>query len=260
MRTTTGLFVGALLSAVSLFTVSGTAAAAPATAETPGNPTVGALFIGDGVTPTALGHWCTGTVINTPKRDIVLTAAHCVSYHGVHTNVDMFIPGYSVHNSNKEPYGKWPVKSVHVDPKWGIVKQNPDHDVALLVIDKNGGRNVQDVVGAQDYRLNAPIGGTINTIGYPHADDFPLLCTNTASTQTDSGHADSYKVDCGKQFGDGVSGSALLADFDSGTGHGTVVAEVGGYHEGGNSDETYIYGHRLDNDFAAFLSNTLAGA
>ena len=76
-----------------------------------GTPAVGALFQ---VTSGGLGrHFCTATVVASPVKDLVITAAHCV--YGQQPGQIAFVPGY---RNGSHPYGTWIVRQIVVDPGW----------------------------------------------------------------------------------------------------------------------------------------------
>src|SRR5207244_10996358 len=82
-----------------------------------GTPAVGALFQ---VTPGGLGrHFCTATVVASPVKNLVITAAHCVS--GQRPGDLAFVPGYR-HGSR--PYGTWAVRRIVVASGWAG-RRNP---------------------------------------------------------------------------------------------------------------------------------------
>ncbi|HEX4789777.1 MAG TPA: trypsin-like serine protease, partial [Actinospica sp.] len=59
-----------------------------------GVPEVGALFGTSDGSIEGQGHYCTGSVVNSPEGDVVVTAAHCVyDSSGVYTDI-AFVPGY----------------------------------------------------------------------------------------------------------------------------------------------------------------------
>src|SRR6266566_4613223 len=66
----------------------------------PGTPAVGALFEG---AATAASHFCTASVVHSPKRDLVITAAHCLA-NSSHPDPIMFVPGF---RDGRAPYGVW---------------------------------------------------------------------------------------------------------------------------------------------------------
>jgi hypothetical protein len=108
-------------------------------------PAVGALFH---VTPAGLGtHFCTASVVDSPHRDLVITAAHCI---GDKTPGEIaFVPGY---HDGVDPYGVWFVSRVVMDAQWRR-SHNPDHDVAFLVMQQqDGSTGVQALTGGERLR------------------------------------------------------------------------------------------------------------
>ena len=74
---------------------------------------VGALFEHD-----ANGnHFCTASVVASPGRDLLITAAHCISggNSGGYRQDIVFIPGY---RDGQEPYGVWIPAHLLVAPQW----------------------------------------------------------------------------------------------------------------------------------------------
>lgn len=172
-------------------------------------------------------HGCSASVIASPSRDLVITAAHCIQGNGAGIQ---FAPGY---NDGQTPYGVWSVSRVYVDPSW-VVDQDPQHDYAVLKMSPNlmGGQQVpvQNVSGANNLGF-APRPGTLVTVaGYPTGiNDNPITCTNT--TQFQSGYP---AFNCHGYY-DGTSGSPFLSRFGRVQ---VVVGLVGGLHQGGCHEYT----------------------
>lgn len=197
--------VAATLSALALGVVSQSAfAALPASSAprgevTAATPRVGVLIDASGE------HWCTASVVHSPRGDLALTAAHCVDDSDTY-----FVPGY---DNGRRPYGTWQVVALHIDD---------EADVAFLVLD----RPVEPVTGA--YSLANGGTGEVRMIGYPDTLDQPVTCTNSTVT-LDVGN----RIEC-TDFSDGTSGSPWLTPDDE------VVGIIGGYEEGGlTADVSY---------------------
>lgn len=219
---------------------------APSASSTPTQPvpSIGKLFTHANV----FGFDCTGTVLDTPKHDIVLTAKHCTAGIGKWA-LAYFAPGYDGSAKNSEPYGKWKVKGAYDGPG----------DLEVLVMDRQNGKNIQDVVGGQSYRINVPIGGHVSIIGYPSdGHDRPYYCGADATVHVWKGHPNEWQTNCGKNFNTGVSGSPYMIDYDTRTHRGTVVAALGGDNEGGiGPGEELSLGDPLTSNFDAFLQDVL---
>ena len=186
-----------------------------------GTSAVGALFT---VTSGGSlgGHFCSASVVDSPARDLVVTAAHCVSASGQFA----FVPGY---DNGRTPYGVWRVTRVIVDPSW-ISSANPNADVAFLVVTGQDGARIQDVTGGERLGIGQAAGQDVRVIGYPQLSNAPISCDNLAR-----GFSPTQLVfDCGG-YTDGTSGGPFLEDVNPVTGLGTVIGVIGGYEEGGDT-------------------------
>lgn len=185
---------------------------------------VGAVFGGAGEGR----HFCTGSVVDSPHRNLVITAAHCVhggAGSGYRAGL-AFAPGF---RGGTAPAGMWQVRSVLVPPSWS---QSSDisADVAFLVLEPLAGRNVEDVVGGN------PIGtgggaGPVRLVGYPSTADSPVSCAGTAQQLEDG----QLRVYC-PGMAPGTSGGPWLAG-PAAPGAGSVVGVIGGYASGGTSPD-----------------------
>lgn len=171
-------------------------------------------------------HFCSASVVHSRTRDLVLTAAHCVS--GTGTGL-IFVPGY---RNGRAPEGAWQVTAAYTDRAWRK-HQNPRDDFAILRVDKHSGHGIEHrtgglLVGSRPHR-----GVTLHVRGYlAGANDRELHCT-AASRRGRSGYP---AVNC-RGFGDGTSGGAWLHKR-----HDTryLVGITGGRHQGGCSpDRSY---------------------
>lgn len=165
--------------ALAVALLPGTAAAAtPKSAVTSPRPEIGALSEGN---PSK--HGCSASIVESPKGNIVATAAHCV--YG-RRNV-FFTPGY---HDGQAPYGTWRAVATYVDERW---KTNNDingagspYDFAFLVLESHNGRNVAEVTGsALRLKIDAPLPAAMTVVGYPSDtntyQDKPYACDSTSS-------------------------------------------------------------------------------
>ncbi|MFD9595507.1 trypsin-like serine peptidase [Kitasatospora sp. NPDC059973] len=190
------------------------------------NGLVGAVF-----TRNADGdHFCTASVVDSAGLNLIVTAAHCVWDPKLGQRGDLvFVPGY---RDGETPSGVWPLLAVTVDQAWKD-GADPDVDVAFAVVQPQGGRQVQQVLGANRLGVDRGHRLPVKVTGYPGASDVPITCSNTTSEQSPS----QLRIDCPDWTG-GTSGSPWVTDFDPDTRTGTVVGVIGGYQEGGNSPDT----------------------
>jgi V8-like Glu-specific endopeptidase len=181
-----------------------------------GTATVGPIFR-DGL---AQDHECTASVIASPARDLVLTAAHCVIGTAAGYR---FVPGY---DAGRAPYGVWTVTHVYLDPAW-VRSQDPQHDYAILQVASRHAVRIQDVTGA-NVLGQAPRSGTrITDVAYNAGiDDQPVRCAT--STYWTAGYP---TFNC-HGFVGGSSGSPWLTTVP-GTHVHVVRGVIGGLHQGG---------------------------
>jgi V8-like Glu-specific endopeptidase len=200
------------------------AAATPRAQPFSGVGAVGALFI-LGPHNTLRNHFCSGSVVNSPGGDLVITAAHCLD--GRATRRIAFVPGY---NAGRQPYGVWPVRTMLRDGKW-VSGSASDHDIAFLLVGRAGARkSLQSMTGAEG--LGEPSDNQrVLTIGYPDRQPRPVGCVNVIK----DGHGGPVQFDC-DGYTTGTSGGPLIAAFNPLTGLGVVVGVIGGYQQGGNSN------------------------
>ncbi|WP_330289194.1 serine protease [Streptomyces sp. NBC_00576] len=190
---------------------------AAARAVPPRSARVGALFGGD----LEGGHFCTASVVRSGGRDLILTAAHCLSGDG-DTDV-VFAPGY---RDGRAPYGLWRVTKTFVPGAWGD-RSDEDSDFAFAVVASKGGRDLEDAVGANVFVSGRATGaGSVVVTGYPNVLDIPLTCTNRATVQSRT----QQRIEC-PGFTDGTSGSPWV------DAEGDVVGVLGGFEQGGSTDD-----------------------
>jgi V8-like Glu-specific endopeptidase len=187
-----------------------------------GTQAVGALFT---VSSGRLGkHFCTATVVDSPVRDLVITAAHCVS--GMAPGAIAFVPGY---HDRQAPYGIWDTTQVITDRAWRA-SARPDDDVAFLVVVSQSGSSerIQDVTGGEKLGTGWPARVLVRVIGYPDTTSRPVTCQG----RTKPFGAHEMEFDCGG-YTAGTSGGPFLGKIRAATGQGIVVGVIGGYEQGG---------------------------
>ncbi|MET9613996.1 trypsin-like serine peptidase [Kitasatospora indigofera] len=208
---------------------------APADAE---SAKVGALFNG----PVAAGrHFCTASVVHSPTKNLLLTAAHCLSSSG---NVT-FAPGY---RDGTAPYGSWQVTAVHTTTGWDQ-HRDEDEDFAILEVAADQGRQIEDVVGAHPLGTGESFTAQVRLFGYPNAGETPLTCVNATSKE------DTYQraIDCPAYTG-GTSGGPWIS-----TATGAVIGLIGGHQEGGDTPDT-SYSALFDHTITALYATAVAAA
>jgi V8-like Glu-specific endopeptidase len=171
-------------------------------------------------------------VVDSPGRDLVVTAAHCVVTPGSGRAKAglVFVPGY---HDGAAPYGRWSVRQVTADVQWSV-HANQDFDVAFLTVAPDGaGRRLQDVVGSEAIGFNTTRTAPAVAVGYPRHTDRPVYCTSRLRRFT----ATQTVFDCTGLPG-GTSGGPLLTGTGrGGSGRGTLVGVIGGYQQGGDTPD-----------------------
>ncbi|MFF2038950.1 trypsin-like serine peptidase [Kitasatospora sp. NPDC058170] len=196
------------------------AATAEVAAQSPSGDRVGTLSIRTAQGPRA----CTASVVHSPRRNLLVTAAHCVQSRRIGLLDGLvFTPGY---RNGYSPYGSWPVQSITVDPRWAE-DDDPEYDVAFVTVRPAGGREVEDAVGGNTLGTGEGFGLAVSVTGYPNERDEPITCAARTSSQSPT----QERFDCGG-YTDGTSGSPWI------TQGGTVIGVIGGYQEGGETPDT----------------------
>ncbi|MFI5616485.1 trypsin-like serine peptidase [Streptomyces sp. NPDC051567] len=204
-------------------------------------PTVGVLMANG-------EHWCTASVVDSPKGNVVATAAHCVAPAGEDGNPGevahdglaigelSFVPAFSGEGSGARPLGAWKVRSIHVDDRW--TKWGEDTaDFAFLTVDPDArGRTVEEVVGRGESPAPAWTSGyerDVTVVGYPESERNPKNKPVSCTTQTrhDTDEPDMLYISCAG-FWTGTSGSPWIADRGGPGRPGQLI----GVLSGGNTD------------------------
>jgi Trypsin-like peptidase domain len=203
------------------------------TVHFPGLPQVGALFGEADYTGTGAAHFCTGTVIDSPRGDLVLTAAHCVwdASTGTARSGITFAPGYD-NRPDALLGGVWNVEKIDVAPGYAA-HEDPEQDYALLVIAPRHGVEIQRVTGG--LRLTAArLPEQVSVVGYNDLEydtdgNTPIVCAATAFEESDAGEPWA-RFNC-PNYQDGTSGGPWI------TRGGAVMGVIGGYLQGGDSPD-----------------------
>lgn len=201
-------------------------AAGPAAIPNPvhfnGVPTVGALFFTTG----SRAHFCTASVVDSFRGDIILTAAHCV-YGGSYATNIAYVPEW---HDGVSPYGEWPVTSITVASGW-ITSANQNLDFAFLTVAPKSGpfRPIQGATGGLRLGANVGYSHDMYVIGYNNTDTGPIGCATT-STEFEANQMQFYCND----YWDGTSGGPWILNFNPVTGSGVLFGDIGGYEQGGN--------------------------
>ncbi|MFD9358736.1 hypothetical protein [Streptomyces sp. NPDC060031] len=229
-----------------------------------GIPVVGRMFVMKG----GGAYFCTASVVASPGRDLVLSAAHCLL--GTDSRQVAFVPQYT--SENPQPYGMFPVlrntagkSKVWIDPRYRSLgaDRGATLDVAFAQVGPDAdGFPVEDVVGGNRLVTGAAYAHPkVSLIGYPASAARPRLCVNktTKFTSADPGIPGSFlRIDCTGYPG-GTSGGPFLTNYDARTETGDVVGVIGGWKTGGNTADT-SYSSYFGADIRQLYRSAVAGA
>jgi V8-like Glu-specific endopeptidase len=241
---------GAVLTAAVLTTtlpMASPGATMPNATTFAGTPAVGALF---NYGPKGIGgHFCTGSVVNALRANLVITAAHCVSGH---LGPMVFIPGY---RDGYTPHGVWLVARVLVDKSWQSSESQND-DFAFLVVKRigNGDDALARLTGGEEIGVNQPDPRLVRAVGYPDGEQAPIHCENRVFDFTPN----QLEFDCGGYVG-GTSGGPFITGVNPRTGTGTVVGVIGGYQYGGDTPQI-SYAAKFSRNLASLYALALETA
>ncbi|MFF4743337.1 trypsin-like serine peptidase [Streptomyces sp. NPDC001268] len=175
-------------------------------------------------------HWCTASVVDSPRGNVVATAAHCVFEYGTYAGDFSFAPGFRGGGRGTSPQGTWKVAAIQVDDRW---RKDGDeaYDYAFLTLEPDArGRQVQDVVGAARPEWASGPERRVTVVGYPNADHNPagrpIACTTDARHDADQ-PPEMLRIECAG-FWDGTSGSPWLADYVGPSRPGRVIGVLSG--------------------------------
>jgi hypothetical protein len=131
-----------------------------------------------------LAGYCSGTAINSPTRQLVLTAGHCVNSGredgkaSVWSNYLQFVPAY---NGGVAPFGSFVARRSDVRaPQQWTNHGNPDFDMgAFLTLPNSEGVNVADAVGGgATIVTDLTRHQTFQTFGYPGETKYMQKCSS----------------------------------------------------------------------------------
>ncbi|MFL6057100.1 MAG: trypsin-like serine peptidase [Actinoallomurus sp.] len=201
-----------------------------------GVPSVGVLFF---TSRRARDHFCTASVVRSARRNLLLTAGHCLYRYDrdprrAHYRSHLaFVPRYE---RARAPYGVWTAKHLYVPEGWAR-RGDVDLDFGFATLRPNrAGRDIAAVTGDNPLAPNVRLPRAVHVIGYPAvrhvAADRPVFCDTVARRRFRWQNT----FACGGFYG-GTSGSPWLWRYDPARRQGRVIGVVGGYHAGGWSHE-----------------------
>lgn len=201
----------------------------------PPSPAVGAIFLGGADT-----HTCTGAVVRSQSKNLVLTAAHCLAQGYPAT----FVPGF---HDTATPEDTWTVDAVYLDPRW-LASQDPKADYAFLRVSRPGGEPVEAVAGTPpSLGFTPPDFSGVTVIAYPMGvGGGPIGCDTIAGLESDGFPS----LQCGGLV-DGTSGAPWIRGRE-------IIGVIGG-RDGGGCQDSVSYSPPFDAATTALLKRAEAG-
>ena len=203
-----------------------------------GIPQAGTFFWTDA---GGTGRTCSGSVVRSPGRDLVLSAGHCLKgYSGTSPKRHLgFVPQY---HDGLKPFGIFPVKDdgVYVAQEYYDLGEHAGaaYDVGFAVTEPNAdGKRLEDVArGVQLLTDTGYFHAPVRMIGYPAGAAMPLECWSWTTKWSSDDPADPgtfLRIACDAFVG-GTSGGPMLVPWPGGW---AVIGVIGGYHTGGNTPQ-----------------------
>ncbi len=109
---------------------------------------------------------CSGTAISSNRRNLVLTAGHCVNgggHEGRWYTHWVFVPAYS---HGTAPFGAWRAKRLYSTPIW-VEYRDPTGDIGFATVAARKGTRLQDAVGASGISFGRGVRRRYQAFGYP---------------------------------------------------------------------------------------------
>ncbi|MFF4740591.1 trypsin-like serine peptidase [Streptomyces sp. NPDC001262] len=229
-----------------------------------GLPMAGTFFFRD--TPiNGKNTYCTGSVVHSRGRSLVLTAGHCgISLQ--RATEQIFVPQYRYKASAADqPHGVFPLERIFMDSRYAGVATDvrkksivSDLDLAFVKVGPNRKGKAEDVTGALTFTRTPGYNNDVTVIGYPSSDKVnsrhqARRCP-VSTTRLPGYHQ--MRMVCGGFYG-GVSGGPWITDYDAKHRTGKVIGSTGGYNDGGNdANVDYVtYAPRYGNDAMALYED-----
>jgi V8-like Glu-specific endopeptidase len=238
----------------------------PPSDEFDGTPQAGTFFWTDAA---GTGRTCSGSVIHSPHRNLVLSAGHCLKgFAGPNPAKNLaFVPGY---HDGLTPYGVFPVQvdGVYVSQQYYALGEDAgaefDFGFALTLPDTSG-RTLETAIGRPGYTLLTNTGyfhAPVHMIGYPggasHTKPIECWSWTTQWNSTDPADPGSYPRTPCLSFIGGTSGGPLTVPTPGPSGFG-VIGVIGGVHTGGNTPDV-SYSAYFGDATRALYDAAVAGA
>uniref|UniRef100_UPI00131B2FC0 trypsin-like serine peptidase n=1 Tax=Streptomyces sp. NRRL S-575 TaxID=1463915 RepID=UPI00131B2FC0 len=211
-------------------------AGTPTAAHFDGLPMVGTFFF-QGTPVSGDSTYCSGSVVRSKGKNMVLTAGHCGTQ--LRNSVQrIFVPQYRYGlGSSDQPWGVFPVHEVYMDGRYENNGRGPtsDLDFAFVTVTANAKGAVENLTGALTFTPATTYEHDVTVVGYPSKDkENPTHKAIRCDVPTTRLHGfRQMKMECGG-FHSGVSGGPWIKGYNRKTNTGQVIGNVGGVGGGGD--------------------------
>ncbi|MCX5275065.1 trypsin-like serine peptidase [Streptomyces virginiae] len=211
-------------------------AGTPTAAHFDGLPMVGTFFF-QGTPVSGDSTYCSGSVVRSKGKNMVLTAGHCGTQ--LRNSVQrIFVPQYRYGlGSSDQPWGVFPVHEVYMDGRYENNGRGPtsDLDFAFVTVNANAKGAVENLTGALTFTPATTYEHNVTVVGYPSkGKDNPSHKAIRCDVPTTRLHGfRQMKMECGG-FHPGVSGGPWIKGYNPKTNTGQVIGNVGGVGGGGD--------------------------
>lgn len=120
-----------------------------------------------------LDYVCSGTVVNSPTKNMVNTAGHCVGEFGTWSENMVVVPAYSskCDGCGNAPYGIWQGKTWSTTDSW-LYDGNFLEDYGYIVVRKHHRQKIVNAIGGRGMVWGLDYDQTFKAMGYPQAPPF----------------------------------------------------------------------------------------
>jgi V8-like Glu-specific endopeptidase len=261
--------------------VGKSASALAVTAPPPGTPTgqlfggipmVGSFFYEATSGGKLANEFCSGSVVQSPGHDLVLTAGHCGKTLQTATH-RIFVPQFrAAETLTGQPNGAFGFtqQDVFVDPRYTANSKKDDSDLDFafvrvgpdMVAGPKNGKKIEDLTGGLTLTSTPDYSnGGVLVVGYPENAGFnpkhqAVRCTVPTGKLTGFNQMLMY---CRGYYG-GVSGGPWILNYNAAKHTGQVIGNVGGYHGGGDDEDHdwVTYSPMYTNETTALYDDAVA--
>ncbi|GAA2822799.1 trypsin-like serine peptidase [Crossiella cryophila] len=185
---------------------------------------------------------CSASVVNTPSRRVLVTAAHCLYHHGMARpwiQTMRFVPGLEP-DANEDPFepiGGFEAARFVVPKSWTLVQDRKWDFGFVIMKDRPNGDRVGDLVSSHGLWFNAPHSQQTQVVGYPITVERGFRQVFCGGIPGRIAVDDAHIMRCG--LGGEASGGPWLYDYDA-NGLGLVMGVTSEHHSGGDNTAAYF--------------------